>query len=124
MRILFGFGIIYASLYAKFLYSLLALEVVIRYDLTRYFPFDPLFVVLGALIIEFLAGALFMIGIAVRWSSIFLLFWLSLSLVYFQEDVWPHAILFGLSIVVFLHGYDRFSLEGRFLKRRGREPVL
>ncbi|TSC63079.1 MAG: hypothetical protein Athens041674_327 [Parcubacteria group bacterium Athens0416_74] len=124
LRILFGFGIMFASIYAKYMYSALALNVVTMYSLTTYFPFDPLFVVLGALIIEFLAGVLFMLGIAVRWSSLFLLFWLSLSLIYFQEDVWPHIILFGLCGVVFLHGYDKFSLEGRLLRRRDSEPVL
>lgn len=124
LRILFGFGIMFASIYAKYMYSALALNVVTMYSLTKYFPFDPLFVVLGALIIEFLAGVLFMLGIAVRWSAVFLLFWLTLSLIYFQEDVWPHIILFGLCAVVFLHGYDKFSLEGRIMRRRNSEPVL
>ena len=124
LRILFGFGIMFASVYAKYMYSALALNVVVMYNLTTYFPFDPLFVVLGALIIEFLAGILFMLGIAVRWSSLFLLFWLTLSLIYFQEDVWPHIILFGLCGVIFLHGYDKFSLEEPFLRRRNSEPVL
>lgn len=124
LRILFGFGIMFASIYAKYMYSALALNVVTMYNLTTYFPFDPLFVVLGALIIEFLAGVLFMLGIAVRWSSLFLLFWLTLSLIYFQEDVWPHIILFGLCGVVFLHGYDKLSLEGRLLRRHNSEPIL
>lgn len=124
LRILFGFGIMFASVYAKYIHSQLALDVVVMYDLTRFFPFDPLFVVLGALIIEFIAGVLFMLGFAVRWSAIFLLFWLTLSLVYFQEAVWPHIILFGLCGVVFLHGYDRFSVEGLLMRKRNTEPVL
>ncbi|QQG38360.1 MAG: hypothetical protein HYS26_02325 [Candidatus Kaiserbacteria bacterium] len=124
MRILFGFGIMFAAVYAKYIHSQLALDVVIENDLTRYFPFDPLFVVLGALIIEFLAGLMLLLGIAVRWTSLFLLFWLTLSLLYFQEAVWPHLILIGLGLAIFCHGYDRYSLEGLLLKRRGREPLL
>lgn len=123
-RMLFGFGIMFASIYAKLIYSQLALEVVLRFDLTQYFPFDPLFVVLGALIIEFLAGLMLFFGIAIRWTLLFLAFWLTLSLLYFQEMIWPHGILFGGAIALFLHGYDRFSLEGHFLKKRLREPVL
>jgi hypothetical protein len=43
---------------------------------------------------------------------------------YFQELIWPHGILFGLAIALFLHGYDRYSLEGFFLKKGKREPVF
>jgi uncharacterized membrane protein YphA (DoxX/SURF4 family) len=124
LRICFGFGVVYASVYAKFLHSELALAVVNVHDLTRFFPFDPLFVVLGALIIEFIAGLMVMFGVALRWALIFLAFWLTLSLVYFQELIWPHGILFGLAVALLLHGYDRYSLEGYFFKQNGREPVL
>lgn len=124
MRMLFGFGIMFAALYAKFIHSELALQVVMQYDLTRYFPFDPLFIVLGACIIEFLAGLMMFAGVAVRWTGLFLIFWLTLSLLYFQEAVWPHIILFGLGLAIFCHGYDRWSLEGYLLRHKGREPVL
>jgi uncharacterized membrane protein YphA (DoxX/SURF4 family) len=124
LRILFGFGIMFASVYAKFIHSELALQVVYQYHLTNYFPFDPLFIVLGALIVEFVAGLFLVIGFEIRWTSLFLLFWLTLSLLYFQEAIWPHIILFGGGIALFLHGYDTYSLEGFFLKRHGHEPVL
>lgn len=123
-RICFGWGVLFASVYAKYLHSELAYQVVVQYDLTRFFPFDPLFVVLGALIIEFISGAMVLLGIAVRWTLIFLAFWLTLSLIYFQELIWPHGILFGLAIALFLHGYDRFSLQGVFFKKSSYEPVL
>ncbi len=124
MRGALGFGVLFASVYAKYLHSSLALNVVVMYDLTRYFPFDPLFVVLGALIIEFIIGLLIFFGVAIRWTLLFLAFWLTLSLLYFQEMIWPHIILFGLAISLFMHGYDRYSVEGRLFKKRGSEPVL
>lgn len=124
MRMLFGFGVMFASVYAKYLHSQLALEVVYQFDLVRFFPFEPLFVVLGALIVEFLAGLLLVTGVAIRWTALFLLFWLTLSLLYFQEDVWPHIILFGLCAAIAFHGYDRYSLEGWLLKRRTVEPIM
>jgi hypothetical protein len=39
LRILFGFAIMYASIYAKFIHSNLALDVVNQYHLTTFFPF-------------------------------------------------------------------------------------
>ncbi|NBV77306.1 hypothetical protein EBR66_04045 [bacterium] len=124
LRICFGWGVLYASVYAKFIHSNLALKVVNQYQLTRFFPFEPLFVVLGALIIEFICGLMIIAGVALRWTLLFLFFWLTLSLLYFQELIWPHGILFGLAIALFLHGYDRYSLEGFLLKKRLRESVL
>lgn len=124
LRVCFGWGVLYASVYAKFIHSQLALEVIHQYDLTRFFPFDSLFVVLGALIIEFVAGLMVFFGIAIRWTLVFLAFWLTLSLLYFQELIWPHGILFGLAAALFLHGYDRLSLEGFFMKKGKKEPVF
>lgn len=124
LRVTFGLGIIFASLYGKLWHSQLALEVITRYGLTAYFPFDPLFVVLGALIIEFAAGLMLVLGIEVRWTTLFLLFWLILSHMYFREAFWVHLPLFGYGIAIFCHGYDRYSLEGRLFKGRGVEPVF
>ncbi len=124
MRMMLGFGAMFAAVYAKYIHSALALEVVNRFELTNFFPFDPLFVVLGALIIEFLAGAMLFFGIAIRWTGVFFIFWLTLSQLYFTEAVWPHLILFTLGLALFCHGYDKYSLEGRFFKRRESEPVL
>ena len=127
LRVAFGLSVMYASLYAKFLHNSLAHAVVAKYDLTSYgifSAFSPEFLVLGAGIIELLAGALLVLGIEVRHTSAFLAFWLTLSLLFFQEAVWPHAILFGLGIGFILYGYDRYSLEGYFFKKGRREPVL
>lgn len=124
LRVGFGFGVMYAAIYAKFLHSELALQTVIQYHLTDYFAFTPLFVVLGALIIEFLAGLMLVLGIAIRWTGLFLIFWLTLSQIYFGEQWWLHLVLFGLGLALFCHGYDRYSIEGWLLKRKGSEPIF
>lgn len=124
LRVSFGLAIMIAALYAKFLHSELAYQVVLHYDLTRFFPFDPLFVVLGAFIIEFLAGLMMLLGVAVRWTALFLAFWLTMGHLFTVELWWVHIILYGVALAIFCHGYDRWSLEGRFLRRNGREPVL
>ena len=130
LRVCFGVSLIYSSLYAKILHNNLALQVASLplaghpHSLAYYFGFEPQFLVLGAAIIEILIGLFFVFGIAIRWNSIFLLFWLSLSLFHFGESVWPHIVLIGIPIAFIMHGYDKYSLEGFFLKKHRREPVL
>ncbi|MES2314315.1 MAG: hypothetical protein V4524_00035 [Patescibacteria group bacterium] len=124
MRILFGASLIFASLYAKFVHGALALEVVSKYNLTHYFPFDPIFLVLGAMLIEILIGVCFIIGFEIRFASLFFLVFLSMSLVFFGESVWPHIILIGTAIAMFLHGYDRYTFSVQLERNKNEEPVL
>jgi hypothetical protein len=46
-----------------------------------------------------------------RWNILFFVFWVTLSLLYFGEAVWPHTILYGIAATLFLYGYDRFTLQ-------------
>jgi uncharacterized membrane protein YphA (DoxX/SURF4 family) len=130
LRVTFGIALIYASAYAKILHNNLALQVASLplaghpYSLAHYFGFEPQFLVLGAAIIELVIGLFFVLGIEIRFTSLFLLFWLSLSLWYFGETVWPHIILIGIPLAFILHGYDKYSVEGRLFKKRLREPVF
>lgn len=127
LRITFGLSLIVASVYAKFIHAQLALDTVTTYHLTNYFHFDPEFIVLGAFSIELLLGLFFLLGIEVRFASLFLLFWLTLSLLYFGEAVWPHVILAGTAIAIFMRGYDNSTLEWGVMKMRrkgAKEPVL
>lgn len=127
LRMGFGASVMFASIYAKIIYSSLALLVVNKFDLTSYAifnSFSPDFLVLGAALVEFLCGALIFWGVEIRHTAAFLAFWLVLSLAYFQEMVWPHIILFGLGGAFLLYGYDWYSLEGRYFKRGDKEVAL
>jgi len=128
LRILFGFALFFASFYAKFWHSNLALMTVNDYHLTDYFHFTPLFLVLGAFIIEALLGLCFMTGFEIRLASIFFATFIGMSLMFFGEAVWPHLILFGVSATLFMHGYDKYTLEealfSRRMKGKATEPVL
>ncbi|MHB8660543.1 MAG: hypothetical protein ACYC75_01190 [Minisyncoccota bacterium] len=129
LRVLFGTALLYASLYAKILHNQLALMVAELplnhpHSLAYVFGFEPRFLVLGAAIIEIVIALFFIVGFEIRFTALFLLFWLSLSLWYFGEVVWPHIILIGIPIALILYGYDRYSLEGHFFKRDGREPIF
>ncbi|MSR70490.1 hypothetical protein EXS62_00375 [Candidatus Kaiserbacteria bacterium] len=124
LRIAFGISVIFASVYGKFIHSNLALSTVSQYHLTNFFPFDPLFIVLGACIIEVIMGIFFIIGFEVRHTALFFLFWIFLSLLYFGESVWPHMVLVGVNIALFMYGYDRWTVEGRLFNRGKLQPFL
>lgn len=124
LRVLFGLAIFYASYYAKYIHSNLAIDTVTQYHLTDYFRFDPLFVVLGAFIVEAIIGIFFIIGFEVRFTALVFLAFISVSLFYFGEAVWPHMVLIGINIVIILHGYDEFTIENKLFRRKKREPIL
>lgn len=117
-RLLFGFSIIYAAINVKFVAANLSLDVVNRYNLTHYFPFDPMFIVLGAGLIEVLIGLLYMLGLLQRFNTVFFLTFLTLSLVFFKEDVWPHYLLIALAVGIFLHKPDMWTLDGHILRSK------
>lgn len=124
LRVLFGVSIAFAAFYAKYLHSNLAVDLITKYHLTDFFHFEPLFIVLGACIIEILIGVFFALGFEIRHTSLFFMFWIMLSLLYFGESVWPHLILVGVNISLFMYGYDKFTVQGRFFSRGKYEPVL
>jgi len=125
LRVAFGTSLLYASLYAKVFNNQLALAVTATYpQIVTFFGLEPHFLIVGAAIVEICIGLFFILGIEIRFTALFLLFWLSLSLWYFGEVVWPHLILIGIPIAFFFYGYDKYSLEGFYFKRNGREPVL
>lgn len=128
LRVLFGSALIFTSIYSKLWYSNLALDtvqhVINGHPLTYYLPFEAHFLVLGAALVEIMIGLFFILGIEIRFTALFLNFWLILSLIHFGEVVWPHIILIGIPIAFFFYGYDKYSLEGYFFKKGDREPVL
>lgn len=124
IRVFFGISLVYASLYAKLIHGALALETVTKFNLTNYFPFDPVFVVLGAMLVEVLLGLCFIFGFEIRFASIFFLVFLVLSLLFFGEAVWPHIILIGTGISMFMHGYDKYCLSSKLAPKKNLEPVL
>lgn len=124
LRICFGIAVLFASFYAKFLHSDLALDTVRDYHLTQFFPFTPLFLVLGAFITEALIGLSFLFGFAIRFTALVFTTFLVLSIMYFGEAVWPHLILFGVNVALFMHGYDNYTIGRCWLKRGTQDPVL
>ncbi len=117
-RILFGFSLLYAAINVKFVTSALSLDVVNRYHLSNYFPFDPLFIVFGAGMVECLIAGLYMLGLLQRLNSLLFIGFLTASLLFFKESVWPHYLLIALAAGIFLHKPDRLALDGRLFKSK------
>lgn len=115
-RILFGLSLMFAAIQVKIFHPALSYQVVNQYHLTSYFPFDPLMVVLGAALVEILIGVLYMLGLLNRANSVFFMTFLILSIIFFKEDVWPHYLLIGLGLGLFLHRPDRLALDSRLFK--------
>lgn len=115
-RLLFGFSLLYTAVSIKFMDTALSLDVVNQYDLTRFFPFDPLFVVFGAAMIEATVALLYMAGLLQRFTTVIFLIFMTLSLLFFKESVWPHYLLIALGIGIFLHKPDMWALDGRLFK--------
>lgn len=124
LRICFGISLLYASAYAKIIHNNLALDTVLKYHLDHILGFEAHFLVLGAAIIELIIGIFIVVGIEIRFAALYFEFWLTLSLCFFGEAVWPHIILIGIPIALVMYGYDDYSLEGYCFCKKEYEPIL
>jgi hypothetical protein len=119
IRVCYGFGLVYTAVSVKFLHPGLPMTVVQEYHLTQFhllFPSDPLLVVFGAALAETTIGILIILGLRLRLTILISLFYLTLSLLFFREMLWPHLILFGISLGLLVNK-NEVSLD-TFLKNR------
>lgn len=103
IRVCYGAALIFAAINIKWLHPALTQMVVTQYNLTQFhwlFPTDQLFLVLGAAIAELTIGVCILIGFQVRLINVVVLFYMTLSLFFFHESVWPHLMLIGLSLAL------------------------
>lgn len=123
-RIMFAVSILYTAVMIKFMSTMLTLDVARDFGLSRYFPFDPLFIVLGAALIEVLVGTLFLLGFLQRFTAIIFMLVMILSVLFFKESVWPHVLIAAFGIALFMHKPDSWTVDakmssaGRIKKRR------
>ncbi len=117
-RIGFALALLYTAIAIKFAEAALALDVVNTFELTRYFPFDPLFIVLGAGLVEIVIAVLYLAGLLQRLTTIVFLVFLTLSLLFFKEEVWPHYLLIALGVGIFLHKPDVWALDKYWFNRK------
>jgi hypothetical protein len=100
VRAMYGLALIYAAITVKLLHPDLTITVVNTWNLTQFhllFPSDPLLVTFGAGIVECVIGLFIIFGFEMRLTILISLFYITLSLLYFRELVWPHLMLYGIS---------------------------
>lgn len=105
IRLLYGSALIYAAITVKLLHPELTLYVVENWNLTQFtwlFPPDPALVAFGAGIVEIIIGLFIIIGFEMRLTILVSLFYITLSLIFFREMVWPHLMLYGISLSLFV----------------------
>lgn len=101
VRICYGLALMFAAITVKFGHPVLTTEVVANYHLSQFhwlFPSDPLLIVLGAGLSEATIGLFIILGLEMRLIVLISLFYITLSLLYFKETVWPHWMLYGTSL--------------------------
>jgi hypothetical protein len=116
IRISFGIALIWAAMSVKILYPALSLDVLHNFGLDTREALAPLFIVLAAGIIEIWLGLVLITGFLYRFHMLVLVFFVGYSVWFFGEAVWPHAILVGLAIGLFLHGTDKYCIEDKIYK--------
>jgi hypothetical protein len=120
VRICYGVALIYAGITVKFLHPDLTLKVINDWHLTQFhwlFPSDPLLVVLGGGLAEAAIGLFILVGFEVRMTVLISLFYITLSLLYFRELVWPHILLYGISINLLVQP-ETFTLDHLLFDRK------
>ncbi len=113
IRVFYGVSLAYAAIYVKFLHPQLTLDVVNYYHLTQFhllFPSDPMLVVLGAGLAELSIAMFIIFGFEMRFTVLISLFYLTLSLLFFRESVWPHLMLYGISFSI-LFDKETFTID-------------
>jgi hypothetical protein len=122
VRVCYGLALMYAAITVKFLHPELTEHVVTTWNLTQFhwlFPSDPTLVTLGAGLAEFAIGFFILVGFELRLTTLISLFYITLSLLYFRELVWPHLLLYGISFNMLVQP-ETFTLDHLLFSKRQR----
>lgn len=113
VRIFYGFALIFAGITVKFLHPELTTTVATDWHLNQFhwlFPSDPLLITLGGGLAEVAIGLFIIFGFEMRLTVLISLFYITLSLLYFRELVWPHLLLYGISLNLLVQP-ETFTLD-------------
>lgn len=119
VRICYGLALVYAAVTVKFLHPELVVDIVKTWNLTQFgwlFPSDPLLIAFGAGLAETAIGLFIIFGFELRLTVLVSLFYITLSLFFFRELVWPHLMLYGISFNLLVQP-EIFTLDHFFEKK-------
>ena len=111
VRILYGVALIYAGYTIKFLHQGLSINVYNQYHLADFFHSTAQFIAAGAGLSEILIGLFILIGFQMRWTILISLAFITLSILYFRELLWPHLMLYGISFSLLINSSDKYTID-------------
>ena len=111
VRILYGTALIYAGLSIKFQHQQISIWVYNQYHLKDFFHASSEFIAAGAGLSEILIGLFILFGFVMRFTILISLFFITISLLYFHELIWPHLMLYGISFSLLINSSDRFTID-------------
>ncbi len=107
LRILFGIAIFYTAYTIKIQHQHLFETVYNQYHLQQVFQLDSAFASSIAAVLEVGVGLFILFGFALIPTLFILLSLLTFFLFYLGENLWPHIILYGISIYLFINQFDQ-----------------
>jgi uncharacterized membrane protein YphA (DoxX/SURF4 family) len=111
VRICYGIALIFAGYTIKFQHQELTVMVYNQYHLKDFFHASAQFIAAGAGLAEIIIGIFIVFGIAMRLTILISLVFITLSLLYFHEMIWPHMMLYGISFSLLINSADRFTVD-------------
>ncbi|HZZ99692.1 MAG TPA: DoxX family membrane protein, partial [Candidatus Paceibacterota bacterium] len=111
VRVLYGVALLYAGYTIKFAHQQLSIDVYNQYHLINFFHASAAFIASGAGLAELTIGLFVLLGFFMRWTVLISLVFITLSIFYFQELLWPHFILYGISFSLMINSGDKFTID-------------
>lgn len=111
IRIAYGLALIYAGYSVKFQHQELSIWVYNQYHLKDFFHASAAFIAAGAGLSEIAIGLFILVGFSMRWTILISLVFITLSLMYFHELIWPHVMLYGISFSLLINSADSFTID-------------
>lgn len=120
IRITYGFSVLYPAITVKLLHPVIILQIVEQYNLTSIgwlFPSDPLLISFGTGMAQVTVGLFIILGFATRFTSLVTFMLYIMSIIFFQEAVWPHYILLALALYLVVNDGGKWSIDNWLNKR-------
>lgn len=111
VRILYGVALVYAGVDIKFFHQILSVWVYNQYHLKDFFHASAIFIAAGAGLSEILIGLFLIFGFVMRFTILISLFFITISLLYFHELIWPHIMLYGISFSLLINSSDFLTID-------------
>lgn len=117
IRWTYGIALIYAGYSIKFAHQHITLAVISQYGIGDFTLEGASYFASAIGLGEIAVGLLIFIGFGQRFSVIIATGIITATLVFFQEMLWPHIMLYALSLALVIDSDDVFTVDRYILRR-------